>query len=218
MFVCLKALFSAETLDEIILREYASLPESEQTLYRTTAALEAAGALPHRQMVLRVTGLPASIIAGALEILEGLVEEEEKTYSLGIYLWRTRHEVVAELISRYKFDAEAELKAAIEEVGVDPPLQRYRVRIYVLRSRLPGLLEEDRRTILKAGLAEAESAISRFADNKYMYFAAADVAEEWFRLTGEIHLVEWAKTVLQGAYEKLLDPDISDRLRDLWQL
>ncbi len=297
MFVCLKVLFSSESIDEIVLREFAALDPGHSEVYRYTAALEAAGALVHRQMVLRLCTLPTSEVAEALRILEGLVEEAETRSELGIYLWRTRHEVIAELLSQYKFsdpsdlrsllervvdsanptyhvemrtlreicnsrrgvrglpdrserialyrriasviphdnvtrhrligellddgnvgDAEAELNRAIPEVGLDPPLQRYRVRLAIARSRLPGLLAEDRAAILKMALNEAEAGMKRFPDSKYMFIVSADVAEEWFRVTREAGILEWAKHLLEDAQKRLLDPDLNERLRRLWRL
>jgi hypothetical protein len=297
MFVCLKALFSSDSLDDIILREYAGINEAFQGVYRVTAALEAAGALPHRQMVLRTTGLSVSLIGAALEVLEGLVDEvepESDTSHAGIYLWRTRHEVIARIISRYKYsdpvelkellervistanpsyfeetktlremcnaelgiralpdpsdrialyrkitetipadrvarhrlvreliqsdrlgDAEAELKRAIDDVSLDPPLQRYRVLIHLRRSRSRGLRTEDRRAILQLARSEVEFGIERFPDSKYMYYAAADVAEEWLDVTNDPGLVTWAKHLLDRGFNKLLDPDLTDRAAQL---
>ena len=203
--------------------------------------------------------LEASLISNALNVLDGLVEEEERQSSLGIYVWRTRHEVIARIISEYKFsdweehrdllkeviksaipsyheetrmlremcnaprgisavpmpaeriglyrlildvnpgervarhrlvaellrdksvgDAEAELRRAESEVGLDPPLMRYRVRVHIARSHGVDLTPEDRRAILERAYDDAEKGIQRYPDSKYMYFAAADVAEEWF--------------------------------------
>lgn len=294
MFVCLKAIFSSDTLDDIILREYGAIDPAFQEPYRITAALEAAGALPHRQMVLRVSRLPASLVSGALDVLEGVIDEQEPSSAAGIFLWRTRHEVIARLITRYKFsdlselkalleetiatanpsyyeevrtlreicnstmgiralpdpsdranlyrrivdilpadrvarhrlvrelieserygDAEAELKSAVDDVGLDPPLLRYGVKLLILRSRGPGILDGDRRAILKAALADAERGMASFRDSKYMYFAAADVGEEWYELTRERGLLEWAKQLLETAYKNLLDPDLMDRANRL---
>lgn len=291
MFVCLKLLFSSTSLDDIILNEYANIASPFQDVYRLTAALEAAGAIVHRQMVLRLSGLEAGIVANALGVLEDLVQEQDRQTSLGIYVWRTRHEVIARILSEYKYsdpeqlrdlldqairtavpsyfeesrmlseicnsqrgilalpnvedrialyrlilqvnprervarhrlvaellkagkigDAEAELRRADSEVGLDPPLKRYRVRIHIERSRAPGLLDEDRRAILRTAYTEAEDGISLFGDSKYMYFAAADVAEEWFRLTGERGMIQATEGVLRRAEDKLLDPDIRERL------
>ena len=297
MFVCLKVLFSSESIDEIVLHEYAQLGVDHSEVYRYTAALEAAGALVHRQMVLRLCTVPTSEIAEELRILEGLVEEAEAPSELGVYLWRTRHEVIARLLSQYKFsdpaelrsllervvdsanpsyhvemrtlreicnsrrgvrglpdrserialyrrisavipndnvarhrligellddgnvgDAEAELNRAVPEVGLDPPLQRYRVRLAIARSRMPGLLDEDRRAILTVALNEAETGMKKFPDSKYMFSVAADVAEEWYRLTHEAGILEWARHLLEEAQRRLLDPDLNERLRRLWRL
>lgn len=291
MFVCLKVLFSTETLDHIILNEYAKLESSHQDLYRTTCALEAAGAIPHRQMILRLTNFTTSLLASSLELLEGIISESSESIPLGIYTWWSRHEVIADIISRYKFaeekdlfallkrvietanpsyyietrtlremctaergiralpdqdmrlnlfrsiaevmpndrvarhrlvaelisserlgDAEVELRKAIEEVRLDPPLQRYMVLLEIARSRQKGLMEEDRRAILNNAFREAEQGIERFPDNKYMYFACADVAEEWFHLTHEIGQVTWAQMLLERAHERLLDPQIRERI------
>lgn len=290
MFVCLKALFSSDSLDDIILREYAAIDEAFQAVYRITAALEAAGALPHRQMVLRVSGLPASLIPSALDVLDGLVEESTTSGGPGVYQWHTRHEVIAALVSRYKYsdpsqrlalfedvietanpsffvevrtlreicnaelgiralpnvddrlrlyrliinkmpddrvarhrlirelidaqhygDAEAELASTISDVGLDPPLQRYVVRLLILRSRSAGLLDEDRRAIVQAAKVDAELGMQKYGDNKYMYLVAADVAEEQYELTGDRASLEWAVDLLDQAYDRLLDPDLKQR-------
>jgi hypothetical protein len=294
MFVCLKVLFTAASLDDIILKEYSNIEASSQEIYRLTAALEAAGALPHRQMVLRLSGMTSTMISGALDVLEGLVHEQDIEGTKGIFLWRTRHEVIARIISEYKYsdssellallqqaidtanpsyfeemrslremcnaergiralpeaadridlyrrivrllpsdrvarhrlvrelieaerfgDAEAELRSAIKDVRLDPPLQRYKIKMLLLRSRGVGLMEEDRRAILRTAQNEAEWGLQRFPDNKYMYFIAGDVAEEWFELTGERGLLEWAKHQLAEGHKSLLDPDLQDRLSQL---
>lgn len=296
MFVCLKAIFSVDSLDEIILREYKEIPEPAQGVYRYTAAIEAAGGLPHRQMILRLTSLDPTLISSSLHLLEGLVEEATEDSSQGIYLWRTRHPVIATLLSRYKFsdpaemvqllfavisgsnpsyheetrtlreicnsdrgiravpdpserirlyrtmaevmprdnvvrhrlvselirlnnlpEAEGELERAIKDVGLDPALQRYKARLLIARSRQSALLLEDKKAMLRGALAEAEVALAKYPDNKYCYFMAADVAEAWRQLTGEVNLVYWARQKLEKAQEVLLDPQIGERLRELWR-
>ncbi len=297
MFVCLKTLFSSETLDQIILQEYAKIETPFREVYKITAGLEAAGGIPHRQMILRVSGLAPTLVLAALDVLEGLVEEAEQQASMGIYVWRTRHEVIARLLSEYKYsepselralleraiktanptyfeeakslrefcsapqgiralpdvddrialynlvtrampkdrvarhrlvgellearrvgDAESELQRAVSEVGLDPPLQRYKVRVQIARSLLPGLMEEDQKAILRSAFTEAEEGVKKYPGNKYMFFTLADVAEEWFRVTGERGWLEWTKMALQAAEPRLLDPDIGERLGRLSQL
>jgi hypothetical protein len=296
MFVCLKALFSTEQLDDILLREYTEIEEPYRDIYRITCALESAGAIPHRQMILRLCDLPGQDVPAALDVLDGLVVEdsESDTRELGVFLWRIRHEVIARIITKYKYsdpeerlalyrrvideanpsyfiearslrdmcnsemgirslesaedrihlyrlvinamprervarhrlvrelidadrlaDAEGEIRTSLNEVGLDPPLQRYRTLIGLRRSQKSGLLSEDRRAIVRQAMIEAKYGVSRFADNKYMYFTLADVAEEWFRVTDDREPVEDALSVLRNAFERLLDPDLTERMRRL---
>lgn len=297
MFVCLKAMFSSESIDEILLKEFANIEQPARDVYRLVCALEAAGAIPHRQMVVRLTGISAEMISTSLQILDGLVEEVDRQTSLGIFCWRTRHEVVARTLSRYKYsneeelenllrevassanptcyeeartlremcnsdrgvrglsdpekrialyrlisermpsdrvarhrivkelldlgrlgDAEAEITRGIEEVGLDGPLQRYKIVLAIDRARKPGLLDEDRRAILSATLAEARTAIARFRDNKYMYLALSDAAVELFNLTKDRDYVSEALGKLQEGERLLQDPDFARWIRDLLYL
>lgn len=301
MFVCLKALTESESLDDIILREFNAIEPSFQDVYRLTAALEAAGALPHRQMVLRLSGISASSINSTLDVLEGVVEETKEqgdaATDRGVYLWRTRHEVVAQIVAKYKYsdpierkqlfenvieganptyyvelrslrelcngdwgirsipdpsdrvslyrriaavvpndrvsrhrlikelldtdllgDAEAELRTASHDLGLDPPFQRYKVRLLIQRSRISEFQLDDRKAMLRQAVNEAEFGLSRFSDSKYMYLVLGDVAEEWHSLTGETGLVEWAVLSIRKGYEILQDPDLLDRVDRLRRL
>jgi len=67
-------------------------------------------------------------------------------------------------------------------------------------------------------LNETEAGMKRFPDSKYMFIVAADVAEEWFRVTREAGILEWAKHLLEEAQKRLLDPDLNERLKRLWRL
>lgn len=295
MFVCLKALTESDSLDDIILREFAATEKSQQDVYRLTAALEAAGALPHRQMVLRLSGMSASQISSTLDVLEGVIEETEDRpndgSAQGIFLWRTRHEVIAQIVAKYKFsdpvergqlfedvidtanptyyvelrslrelcngdwgirsipdagqrlalyrkiasvvpndrvsrhrlvkellnadllgDAEAELRAAADDLGLDPPFQRYKVRLSIQRSRATDLPMDDRKAMLRQAVNEAEMGLGRFRESKYMYLVLGDVAEEWHALTGETGLVEWAVLHIRKGYDVLQDPDLLERI------
>ena len=292
MFVCLKALFSSESLDDIILSEFSALEHPYQDVYRLTCALEAASSSPHRQMILRLSGLSLNLIAASLEVLEGLVFESDRSASPGIFLWKSRHEVIAKIISTYKFgnpddlysllkqaiesanptfheevkmlremcnsergvrgipdgirridlyqliadvlpsdnvvrhrliyelirnrrlgDAEAELERAIEDVRLDPPLQRYKAKLLLERAKNPALESVDRRAIIDSAITEAQNGIERFPNSKYLYFILADAAEDWHYETGEHGRLEWAKYELQRAFERLLDPDLLERVR-----
>jgi SIR2-like protein len=116
MYVALKNIFGTESLDGILLREYAHLPNEMQEVYRSVAALEAAGARVHRQLVIRLLGVGADTLTGLLTALEGLVDEYDINAEDGLYGWRTRHEVVARTIARYKYANQEELVSLLEQV------------------------------------------------------------------------------------------------------
>lgn len=103
MFVCLKSIFATDSFDEIILREYADLDAPCQDVYRHVAAMEAAGVHTHRQLLIRILGIPAGSIAAILDNLTDLVNEYGVNERIGIYGWRTRHPVIANIISKFKF-------------------------------------------------------------------------------------------------------------------
>lgn len=103
MFVCLKNIFASEKFDDIILREYTTLTKESQDAYRFIAAMEYAGVRVHRQLVVRILGIPADTIAAVLSSLEDIVSEYEVNAREGIYGWRVRHYVIAGIISHYKF-------------------------------------------------------------------------------------------------------------------
>lgn len=116
MYVCLKNIFGNDDLDSIILREYAELPGELQDVYRHVSALEASGARVNRHLVIKVLGLPADKILAMLNQLEGLVEEYDIDQKSGIYGWATRHQIIAQTISKFKFSEQIEIESLIERV------------------------------------------------------------------------------------------------------
>jgi len=252
-------------------------------------------------MVLRLSGISASSIAPTLDVLEGVIEEAKDNggsgSDRGIYLWRTRHEVVAQIVTKYKYsdpverkdlfenviesanptyyvelrslrelcngewgirslpnpadriylyrkiatvvpndrvsrhrlikelldadllgEAEAELRLASDDLGLDPPFQRYKVRLLIQRSRAGDLQADDRKAMLRQAVAEAEIGLRKFRDSKYMYLVLGDIAEEWHMLTKESGLAEWAAMHIRRGYEVLQDPDLLDRIDRLRRL
>jgi AAA domain len=295
MFVCLKNIFATESLDTIILREYASLPSDLQDIYRYVAALHAGGAAAHRQLLLRLLGIPADGVAPVLRQLEDIIEEKPVDEAGGIYEWLTRHEVVAETLARYKFAdqdelyrlltdvivsanptvyielqtlrglcnwefgirriedmgrrielyeailrlapservarhrlvaeylssdqfdvADATVNLSVKAVGLDAPLARYRVRLLIQKAeRLPGILEADRKALLIRAKHEALDGVRRFPDNRFVYEVLGDVALAWKFRTKSDDLLEEALTVISKGADRILDPELGKRLREL---
>lgn len=109
MFVCMKNIFASESFDEILLREYAELLPDYQEVYKQIAGMEAAGVRVHRQLVLRSVGVPASQVRRYLDDLDGIIKEETINEREGIFAWRVRHGVIANIIAKYKFSTESEV-------------------------------------------------------------------------------------------------------------
>lgn len=103
MFVCLKNIFASESFDDIILREYADLAIELQDVYRYVAAMETAGVKTHRQLLIRILRIPAHTISAALERLTDIITEYDIAPKDGIFGWRTRHAVIAAIVTRFKF-------------------------------------------------------------------------------------------------------------------
>jgi len=122
MFVCLKHVFSYQSLDQILLTEYSGLDPTQQEIYRLVAFLEASCGAVHRQLILRLVDIYASSVQQRLAELDGLVDEFDIDTDHGLYGWRTRHGVVAQTISQYKYADDAEIADTLRRVieGINP--------------------------------------------------------------------------------------------------
>jgi hypothetical protein len=116
MFVCLRSIFASESFDDIILREYADLQPPLQDIYRYVAAMESSGVKVHRQLLIRLLRIPASTIAAALDSLTDIISEYAVDEKEGIYAWRARHGVIADIVTRYKFSDTDRLIELFERV------------------------------------------------------------------------------------------------------
>lgn len=116
MFVCMKNIFGFAQLDDIILREYGDLDENLKDIYRTVAAMEACQIRVHRQLVLRVLGLQADYVPNIVKALEGTVEEHVVSDKHGIYTWSGRHQVISDIILRYKYNDQDALFTLFDRV------------------------------------------------------------------------------------------------------
>ncbi|MGJ4890267.1 SIR2 family protein [Bradyrhizobium sp. HKCCYLRH3099] len=121
-FVCLRNIFASESLDDIVLREFADLGPIDQDIYRYVAAMESAGIRVHRQLVVRLLGLPISSIPAVLQNLLDVVHEDDVDVIDGIFIWRTRHPVIASIITKYKFSDKRKTIDLFDKVidGINP--------------------------------------------------------------------------------------------------
>lgn len=288
MFVCMKNIFATEAFDDIILREYATLPLEARETYRYVAAMESSGVRVHRQLVMRILRTEAGSLERLLQDLDDIIEEYSIEPRLGIYGWKCRHQVISNIITDHKFGdeekiidlldtvidkisptyrieistirslcntesgvsrlfsrseqnrllrkiiskvpgervprhrlirnmiddgdfekAETEIRLFHSDFGFDGPVQRYRVKLLLERARkTPGIMDEDRVTILSKAHALAQSGARRFPNNRSILSIYAELGIEIFRRTGAYNVFDEAITALKRLRDSTGDPDI----------
>lgn len=132
MFVCMKNIFGSEKYDDIILREYGTLTQPSQDVYRYVSVMEHSGIRVHRQMVMRILGIDANSISALLSGLTDIVHEYEVSAREGIYGWRVRHHVIAGIIAKFKFYDIAKIVELFETV-IDNIAPTYDIEIRTIR-------------------------------------------------------------------------------------
>ena len=131
-FVCLKNIFASESFDNIVLREFAELEEQNREIYRLVAAMESAGVKVHRQMIVRLLGMPAENISAALTKMTDIVHEYTISEREGIYGWRGRHPVITDIITKYKMTDVDEFYKLFEMV-IDNLVPTYDIEIRTIK-------------------------------------------------------------------------------------
>lgn len=132
MFVCLKNIFASEKFDDIVLREYAHIAAQYQDIYRIVAAMESSGIRVHRQLVMRLLSIPAAETMAALVSLTDIVMEYSINEREGIYGWKCRHNVIADIVTRYKYQDATEIAGLFEHV-IDCISPSYEIEIRTIR-------------------------------------------------------------------------------------
>lgn len=131
-FVCLKNIFASEKFDDIILREFAELTDNLREIYRLVSAMESSGINVHRQLVVRLLGIPAQDITASLTNLVDIIHEYTISERDGIYGWKGRHPVITDIIAQYKMTDLNEYYKLFESV-IDNIVPTYDVEVRTIR-------------------------------------------------------------------------------------
>lgn len=131
-FVCLRNIFASEKFDDIILREYASLDANSREVYKIVAALQSAGVSVHRQLVIRLLSIQSEHVSGLLASLSDVVVERTIDARQGIYGWIGRHQVISEIIARYKLSSQDALFDLLSRV-IEESSPTYHLEVRSLR-------------------------------------------------------------------------------------
>lgn len=287
MFVCLKNIFASEKFDDIILREYAGLQGHLQEIYKLISALESAGVRVHRQLVIRLLGIPPVHIESILTELTDIISEYVINEREGVFGWKGRHPVITGIVAKYKFSdpdklidlfekvidaisptyqiemrsmrdlctvqqgisrfadrriqnrllrrmmsaapgervprhrlirnliemgeydqADTEMRIFDKDFGRDGPVARYRIDLMAARAtRAPGIMTEDRITILTEAADMAVVAARRYQNNVQIMSAYCTVGIEIYRLTGKLDVFDAAIRTFREAEARVGDPE-----------
>lgn len=131
-FVCLKNIFASDKFDDIVLREYAELDPIYQDIYKMVSAMENVGINVHRQLIIRLLGIPADQIKSILTNLSDIIHEKSYDSKSGIYTWKGRHAVISEIVTKYKMSDMKEYYSILDNV-IDNIIPTYDIEIMTLR-------------------------------------------------------------------------------------
>jgi hypothetical protein len=125
-----------------------------------------------------------------------------------------RHRLIRNLIELNEFDkAETEIRLFENDFNLDGPIRRYKIILMLARAQnAPGILEEDRISILEEARDKALIAIELHPDNKNIIKTYCDVGFEYFKKTGKLEYFDEAMENLREAEERIGDPEITSLL------
>jgi GTPase SAR1 family protein len=125
------------------------------------------------------------------------------------------HRLVRELLEHESLeDAEYGLRNAIEAVGSDGPLDRYKVRLLLARAeRTPGIGNGDRLALVRRAFETAEENIRKHPADKFSYKALCDVSIELVRRGENPYIMDDPINKMREAADRILDPTMDRDLR-----
>lgn len=128
-----------------------------------------------------------------------------------------RHKLIRNLIRMGDFEGAAtEIRIFDADFREDGPVARYKIDLMVARAEhSPGLMREDRISILQDATEFAAQALNKFGDNKHVLNAYANAGVAWFRYTADPEVFDSALDSLRAAEERTSDPEISTMIARL---
>lgn len=125
-----------------------------------------------------------------------------------------RHRLITVLLRAGQLDRAGQaVRQAEEDLGEDPILLRYRVKLAMSRAEnSPGLLPEDRGAMLREAQSIAVRSIDRYGKDKFPYITYAEVAAVIADKLGDSNVLVDAVDRMREASERLLDPHLVDQL------
>jgi hypothetical protein len=124
------------------------------------------------------------------------------------------HRLVAEQLENSSIEsADITLRNAIDAVGADGPLDRFRVRILLRRANeTKGISDADRLALTRKALEAGEACIKHHPYDKFAYRTLCEVAVELVRRGESPYVLDEAIGKLRQASDEILDPEMDQIL------
>ncbi len=122
-----------------------------------------------------------------------------------------RHRLINNFIRMGRYErAASEIRIFESDLKADAPVWRYKISLSLERSRhSPGLMPEDRLTLVKESSLIARRALERFKDDASLYEAFCDTGIQYMRLSGDWSIVDESLKQFRDRSENALDPEFS---------
>ena len=126
------------------------------------------------------------------------------------------HRLIRELLQEGNLDeTEYTIRNAEEAAGADAPIDRYKVRLLIVRARrTEGISNIDRTALLRRAYEMAMKNIDRHKWDKYGYYTLCDVACELIQHGESTYLLDEAIARSEEASDRILDPDMTRRIEE----
>lgn len=137
-----------------------------------------------------------------------------------------RHRLITNLIHLNEFGpAETEIRLFENELRIDGPVHRYKVRLLVERAKQSEfLMTEDRAAITREACVLAATGVQRFSNDKNMFEVYLRAAMAYFKFSNDPSALDDALIAAESAYEQILDPELrrtimhyKNEVREIWQ-
>lgn len=125
------------------------------------------------------------------------------------------HRLIRELLDNGSVDeTEYAIRNAEDAVGADGPLDRYKIRLLLLRvERTERISDSDRLALLRRAYELALTHIERHRDDKLTYRQVCEVAVALVRRGEKVHILAEAIAKLRVGADRILDPDMHRWIR-----
>jgi NAD-dependent SIR2 family protein deacetylase len=124
------------------------------------------------------------------------------------------HRLIRELLNEGDYEtAEYVIRDAVEAVGMDAPIARFKIRLIVARAKhTKGISRSDRLAMLRHAYEQASKNAEINRLDKYSFSVLCDVAVDIASADGGTHLLHDAINQMRQASSRILDPEMDSRL------